>query len=338
LVIDSLHFQGVTMIGITGSAEVAGATPNGWRRLLALSPATVDFDRRGFRTRSTSTRGTLEAAAGAFVIGFNRTLAVPAGHVPDLAELPQHRRGFAVEGAAMAAALLDLVTPGRGRRLPAVEERYGERYVYLIQVGTGWAMAMLRRRRLGPLGGRYPLLRWLAYDGMGFCRAYFASPRGLRRWFRHSTAPCAATCAIQYQGFGRSLWFRECADPDAVAGQVARLPAQHIADAWSGVGLAASYALGIGAGGYERLRTLAGDHGAALAQGAAFAAEAWRRSGHLPPRAGMAIRTLTGIEPAEAADWTWRARQGVDGAGASAEDYYRWRARIQQYAAEATYR
>jgi enediyne biosynthesis protein E3 len=322
------------MISIGGYKAAAGGMPYGWRRLLALTPATVDFDRRGFRTTSVAARATLEAAAGAFVVGFNRTLAMPGAGVPELADLPEHRRGFAVEGAAMAAAMLDLVAL-RQRRLPALHERYGGRYTYLIHVGTGWAMAVLGRRRLGRLGVHAPLLRWLAYDGRGFCRSFFASPRGLRRWFTHPAGACAPTCAIQYQGFGRSLWFRECADPGAVAGQIRRLPPQHAADAWSGVGLAASYALALDTSGYERLRAYAGDHGAALAQGAAFAAEAWRRCGHVPAGAEVAVRTLADVDTAEAAEWTWRARDGLRGTGA--EEYHRWRVRIQQYAAEMTY-
>ena len=308
---------------------------SGWRRLLELRPGLVDFDRRGFRTASPGTRQVLEAAAGAFLTGFNLELAGPAGQAPDLAGLPAHRRGFAAEGAAMAAALLDLLNPAGGRRLAALNRVHADRHVYLIQVGVGWAMAALRRRRLGRLGADLPLLRWLAYDGMGFCQAFFASPRRLRRWIRHPAGGCSATCDIRYQGLGRSLWFRECGDPDGLARHIAGLPPRHHGDAWSGVALAACFAGGVEPGAYQHLSEIAGRHRPAIAQGAAFAAEAWRCSGHPPPHARAGVAALAGVDLAEAAQWTVTARHGLDRAGAGAADYRRWRLRIQQAAAGA---
>jgi hypothetical protein len=326
------------MIEISGSPLTRHREPGGLRRLLALKPSLVDFDRRGFRTTSRSTREVLEAAAGAFLTGYNRELAGPASHAPDLSDLPEHRRGFAAEGAAMAAALLDLLNPAGGKRLDSVNRAHRDRHVYLIQVGVGWAMAKLRRRRLGRLGADLPLLSWLAYDGMGFCQAYFASPGRLRRWAGHPTRPCPATCDIRYQGLGRSLWFHECGDPDGVADFIDILPPRHHGDAWSGAALAASYAGGASPAAYRRLRERSGDQLGALAQGAAFAAEAWRRSGHTPPHARTAVEILAGTDLEDAADWTVRGRRGLDHPGADAGDYRRWRLRIQQEAVELTYR
>ena len=154
------------------------------RLLLLLSPAVVDFDRRGFRSGPFETRAALEAAASAFVAGFNAELAMPPGVAAVLEDLPEHRRGFGAEGAGMAAGLLDLLNPVRGRRLATLRAAHDARYAYLIYVGVGWAMAKLRRRRLGSLLRDAPLLRWLAYDGMGFCQAFFAGPRQLQRWVR----------------------------------------------------------------------------------------------------------------------------------------------------------
>lgn len=317
---------------IETSGQAPTRLPTGWRRLLALPPTMVDFDRRGFRTTSAATRAVLEAAAGAFLAGFHLELAGPPDRAPDLSGVPEHRRGFAAEGAAMAAALLDLMNPTGGRRLATLHRAYHEKYAYLLYVGGGWAMAKLRRRRLGRLGRQEPLLRWLAYDGMGFCQAFFASSRRVRRWYAHPAKPCPARCDIRYQGLGRSLWFRECGDPAALASQIAALPAHHHGDAWSGVALAASYAGGVPPEAYARLRELAGDQRAAAAQGAAFAAEAWRRCGHVPPPARTAVETLTGVAMAQAAQWTWQARRGLDRADAGASDYRRWRLRVQRLA------
>jgi hypothetical protein len=306
--------------------------PAGWRRLLALRPSMVDFERRGFRTEPAGTRRVLESAGRAFLDGFNLELATPVGRAPDLSHLEAHHRGFAAEGAAMAAALLDALNPRHGSRFAVLSRAHHERHAYLLHVGAGWAMAKLRRRRLGRLGADEPLLRWLAYDGMGFCQAFFANERRMHRWNTHP-GRCDATCDIRYQGLGRSLWFRECGEPERLAARVKALPTRHRADTWSGVALAASYAAGTDEAVYERLRDASGSHRAAVAQGAAFAAEAWRRSGFTPPSADLAVGVLAGAPTDTAAAWTWRARQGLDTPHADATAYRIWRIRVQHEAA-----
>jgi hypothetical protein len=298
--------------------------------MFTLPPTMADFDQRGFRTVSAAAREVLEAAARSFLAGFNAELGVRAAHAPDLDGVHPDRRGFAVEGAAMAATMLD--TPRRrAARTMAVRDRYGDRYVYLIHVGNGWAMAKMRRRRIGRIGADEPLLRWLAYDGMGFCHGFFAER--LDRFRRHRDS-CPATCDIRYQGIGRSLWFRGCADPEAVSRLVAGMPRRHHGDLWSGVGLAAAYAGAARPETYRDLRDVAGRHGTALAQGAAFAAEAWRLCGHLPEHARAAVPLLTGAPPEAAADWTRAARSDLTGDRLDAADYRTWRRRVQQAAAE----
>jgi enediyne biosynthesis protein E3 len=306
--------------------------PVGWRRCLALHRSLVDFEARGFRTEPAATRAALQGVAEAFLDGYNAQLATAAGRAPDLHSFPEHLRGLAAEGAAMAAVLLDSLNPLRGRRFDALLDAHQDRYAYLLYVGGGWAMAKLHRTRLRRLGARAPLLRWLAYDGMGFCHAFFAGRDGLRRWNAHP-ATCPATCDIRYQGFGRSIWFRDCGDPQAVARRVAGLPERHHGDAWSGVGLAATYAGGVDEATYPLLLRLSGPHAPAVAQGAAFGAEAWRLCGYTPPHAHKAVPALTGVPAQRAAQWTWDARRGLDRPCADAPDYRQWRLRVQRHAA-----
>jgi hypothetical protein len=307
----------------------------GWRRVMALRPTMVDFERRRFRTTPATTRQTLEGSAGAFLTGFNLELDTAPGTAPDLSHLPAARQGFAAEGAAMAATMLDMLNPRTGRRLATLRQAYDEWFVYLIQVGTGWALAKLRRPGPVAASADEPLLRWLAYDGMGFCQAFFASEKKFARWYDHPAGACPATCDIRYQGLGRSLWFRECADPDALAARVRLLPPAHRGDTWSGIGLAASYAGGCDPAAYSRLREVAHAYQPSLAQGAAFAAEAWRRHGTPPPHAHQAVEVLTGVPLSRAAGWTWAAREGLDRPDADATGYRRWRERVQEEAAAA---
>ena len=307
------------------------AQPAGWRRALALAPGMVDFAERGFRTTPAATRSTLETAAGAFLAGFNAELAGPAGRHTDLGPVPAQRRGFAAEGAAMAAALLDALTPVGPRRLATLRADYDDRYAYLVHVGVGWSLAKLHRGRLPRSTADAPLLRWLAYDGLGFCQAFFASPRRFARWNTHP-ASCPPTCDIRYQGLGRSLWFRACGDPDTLAGFVAALPARHRGDTWSGIALAATYAGGVERDVLTRLADVSGPHRAAAAQGAAFAAEAWRLSGFIPPHARLSVAELANATVEDAAGWTWQARQGLDRPDADATDYRQWRLAVQRHA------
>jgi hypothetical protein len=231
----------------------------------------------------------------------------------------------------MAATMLDAARITGARRTAALHAAYGDRYAYLLHVGSGWALAKLRRRRLGRIGAGAPLLRWLAYDGRGFCAAFFAGPAAFDRWRTHPRR-CSAVCEIEYQGLGRSLWFRACGDPDRLAALVATMPAHHHGDVWSGIALAAVYAGGVEPATYRRLAELAAGHRAAAAQGAAFGAEAWRLSGAAPGHAETAVRLLTGTTPAIAADWTWIARRALTGPDRDAGDYREWRLRVQRLA------
>ncbi|HKT00045.1 MAG TPA: DUF1702 family protein, partial [Rugosimonospora sp.] len=260
--------------------------------------------------------------------------ASPAAAPPDLAPLAPQRRGFAAEGAAMAAALLDAVNPIGTRRLARLRAGYDERFAYLVHVGVGWAMAKLHRHALPRATRDAPLLRWLAYDGMGFCQAFFATPRRFARWSAHP-ASCPPTCDIRYQGLGRSLWFRACADPDTLAAHVAALPPRHHDDVWSGIGLAATYAGGVDPETFARLTEVTGAHRAAAAQGAAFGAEAWRLCGFAPAHAHICVAALANVSLEDAAAWTWQARRGLDGPDADATHYRRWRLAVQREAETA---
>jgi hypothetical protein len=314
------------------TTHTATTAPRGWRRALHQSYTLADFDVRGFDAAPGPARTRLEAAARTFLRGFNEALAGPATAPPDFAAYPGDLRGFAVEGAAMQAALLDVLLPG-SRRLPALLDTHATRHVYLIYVGVGWAMAKLHRPRFGRLRTAHPLLRWLAYDGWGFSDGFFARPRRLARINAHP-GRCTPVCAIRYQGFGRSLWFRECADPDAVAASIARLPREHHGDAWAGAGLAVGYGCGVDAGVAQRLLASAGPaHRADLGQGAAFAAGAWVRAGDVPAPSAPVIEVLTGVPADTAAAWSFDATAGLEDPDAGPAEYARWRRRIRDLVA-----
>jgi len=278
-------------------------------RLLRQDLAEVDFGLRRFRLRGGPARARLEDSGRAFLEGFNEAVSRRPGDglAGALETIPEEFRGFSYEGAGMACALLDLLTVSGGRRLRSLLAGPGQQYPHLIHVGVGWAFARLRLRPWRALSAGDPMLRWLAWDGFGFHQGFFASDRVVGAQGVESRL-AAVPSAIRDQGLGRSLWFHECADPEAVALRLREFPEARRADLWSGIGLAATYAGGATDDELHALAAAAGPFHAHLAQGSAFAAAARQRSGlALPEHCQSAARILTGASADTAAGWTDRA-------------------------------
>lgn len=299
-------------------------------RLMILHDRMADFAVRGFAMHRPESRRLLERHARSFLHGFNTSVTAPsAGDAREVLsgdDANAEDRGFAFEGAAMACALFDTLSVSGGRRLHELLDGAGTGYPHLIHVGAGWALARVRlpgafaRLRLDPL------LRWLALDGWGFSRGFFGGRRMLRRVTTRSRALSPAG-QIRCQGLGRSLWFIESADPERIITTIGAAHSGRRAHLWSGIGLAAAYAGGATDAELGTLLHACGPYRAHLAQGAAFAAEARRRSGLIPVHTRSAVRTLAGVPAEEAADWTHRAAARLRGDG-SIGDYLAWRTGI----------
>jgi hypothetical protein len=298
-------------------------------RLLGISTAEASFERRGFALGTPDSRRRLEQIGQTFVHGYRAALADRDVERLErvLGRVDEELEGFGYEGAGMALALLDGLAPWRRSRVAELLAGPGSRHVYMVHVGTGWALARLRRRpRAAP--SLDPLLRWLALDGAGFHEGYFHHARRIgRRELPRGFRGYAARAFDQ--GLGRSLWFVHAAEPLPVAASIGRFEPRRQADLWSGAALAAAYA---GAADAERIRLLAAAGRAFaphLAQGAAFAATARQRAGNPAAHTGLACRLLAGVTASEAAVVTEAARRdlGPDGAEPA---YERWRGRVRR--------
>lgn len=278
------------------------------RRLLTPDVAECSLARRGFVRKDADAQRALETVGAMFLRGYAH--AVESADMAEararLAEVPDPWRGFAYEGAGMGAAVLDGLAPRRVSRVARLLEGEGDRHVYLVYVGIGWAMARLPRLRWPAPDRLDPLLRGLVLDGWGFHQAYFHTHR-----YVHEQAPPPslrwpgdATAAFNRhpidQGIGRALWFVGGTDVQRVAGLVERFAPQRRADLWAGVGLAATYAGAADAGELTALCTLAGRHAPQLAQASAFAADARVRAGLVQPHTGVATAVFCGTTPAAA--------------------------------------
>lgn len=305
------------------------------REKLIIRPESLDYARRGYRPGRDAVRAVLGPHARAFLGGYNAVITAgrPAQALRDMT-IPAGERGFAVEGAAMATVLLDLLSVARGRRTRQLLEMEGERYRHLIHFGAGFAFGRLRWRGWMGLGALDPMLRWLAFDGTGFSVAALGDDQQVRALAEHRFR-CDTRCHVRHQGTGRALWFIESAEPARIAERISTFPAHHHGDLWSGVAFAATLAGGGTPADVDLLTGLAGADWPHLAQGAAFAAEVCRQAGHSQDSAESVVRTLTGVPLAEAAAWSVEARDSVRTPDATVEQHQSWRSGIRTLATSA---
>jgi hypothetical protein len=237
-------------------------------------------------------------------------------------------RGFAYEGAGMALALLDRLTPWNRGRLRAFLDGPGDRHAYMVHVGAGWALARHGRRVDRTLAELDPLLGWLVVDGYGFHEGYFHSDRFIDRQEPPQRLDGYARRVFD-QGLGRCIWFVDGADTVRIPERIGRFEPSRRADLWSGVGLACAYAGGADREGVESLAIASGPYRPCVAQGAAFAAKARQRAGNPSDQTELACRVLCGVPAQRAAEWTDVAL--VDLTDSEAEPRFEiWRRRIQE--------
>jgi enediyne biosynthesis protein E3 len=310
-----------------------------------LPPAVVDFAGHRHRRGELTSRLLLQTRAFAFVEGYElRRRAGRTGIHEELARIGPENRGFAYEGAALAAALADLVVPcrarrrdgpgGRDSRLGNLLDGPGSGFVHLIHVGAGWSAAVLPWRVVHRRLSLDPLLRWLALDGGGFARGFFGGPRWIRRLADRPDREDSAQAVLR-QGVGRSLWFVECGDVAGIRRQIERFPPGLRPELWAGVGLAVCYAGGCSDRQFEHLQALDGKERAALAQGAAFAAEAGRTAGHIPAHTEVAVAALAGVPAHTAANWARDSHDLARGLGPEVDSYRWWQREIRRRATAA---
>jgi hypothetical protein len=209
-------------------------------------------------------------------------------------------QAFAYEGAGLGLALLDAAMPWRRHRLRDFIAGAGSHQTYMLHTGAGWVLGRLPVPRRWFLSGLDPVLRWLAFDGLGFHEAFFH-----RRRIVESAQPPRRISVFALRSFdtgvGRRLWLVPRPDVSHVAPLVAAFsPARH-GDLWTGVGEACSMAGGRDAAAIEEIRGAAGPYAPHLALGASFAAEARARSGTSSPYTDLACRLLCRMDTATAA-------------------------------------
>jgi enediyne biosynthesis protein E3 len=299
------------------------------RQLLRLSLDEASFKSRGFAASTPTKQATLEGIGRTFIGGYNAALT--ATKVEDIVQyirdISSTERGFAVEGAAMGAAVSDAL-PFRRSLLPACIEAFEHDFTYLAHVGAGWSLARMPWRRTQIIALLDPIHCWLAYDGLGFHDTYFKHRRVFAGWRRESSGYRARAYD---QGVGRALWFVTGGSIEAVILVISKLPEIRQNDLWSGLGLAMAYAGPISSDEIIRAFQSAGLNGIHFAQGIAFACEARLLARHVPPHTELAARTIWGDDAEMVSELVREARNRLPETDGDFPRYELWR----QYVASA---
>jgi enediyne biosynthesis protein E3 len=292
---------------------------------LTIRPEEASFAVRGFEVPDPELCRKLEGILESFIAGYN--LSVRTEDPVELADrlhrkFDQHHVGFAFEGVGLYLAILDLMIPGRSDRLAQFLTGAGRDHDYIVAVGAGFAIARL------PFGlrnmNRYlktldPLIAWCLPDGYGFHQGFFHHTHYVdaAKDPPEELGPFGAR--LFDSGVGRAMWWVKCAQPAGISSAIDRFPESRRAELWSGVGVAAAYAGGVGVNALQSLRELSGPYQADFLSGLPFAARLRQKAGNYSETTELACSVLMGLSTDETADMAEAAaavsRSQVQGKG-----------------------
>lgn len=305
------------------------------KRLFSPDPADVTFAKRGFQSADPTRKAGLEKVGATFLNGFSYGMAGRgiAEIENSLETVERSMRGFAYEGCTMALTIRDALRPAGRRWVRDFLASRGDAHVYMVHIGTGWAMARLPVLRWRAVMPADPLLRWLALDGYGFHQAFFRTSQYVDKHFQ---APLPVWRPVSYanrvvdQGIGRALWFVNGADVQRLAAAIGGFAPARRGDLWSGAALASVYAGGVEVDDLETMARLAGEHRPDAAQGAAFAAKARLRAGLVTPHTELGVKVYCGMPVEQAAAVTDDALKGLPDFADGVPAFELWRQRIRK--------
>lgn len=181
----------------------------------------------------------LARARAAFSQGFQEALHAPPEALHQLLrDEPFQTRGFALEGAAMAATLLDEFDRAPGGMLKALLTDRSTAEQLLCAIGVGWASARLGRNSAwSPPEIHSPYMDAVA-DGYGFHQGFFHPYRFAGRGFPREKGELGKSYDA---GLGRALWFVHLGRVEPIARVIDGMPPDRRMYLWHGIGAACAF-------------------------------------------------------------------------------------------------
>ena len=314
------------------------------KRLLTPPMHATSFATRGFPI-DTSGRRVLEETARYVTMGFE--IAIEQRSVEAVGErlelLESQFRGLGYEGAGMALAIRDALSPRPGTR--RLDDFYGvggpgAHQIFMGYIGIGFALSYLPHmlwRRAFPDQSRLPespAVKWMILDGFGFHEAYFKTDKWVHQQYQPPSLPWPGphdyVLRVVDQGIGRAMWFVNGGDVDRLTAMIRDFAPHRASDLWSGAALAATYAGGVGEEELISFAKNSWEYRAEVAQGAVFAIKQRVLSELCTPHTELASQIFCGRSAEAAADLTEPARANLP-EGSSTPAYEIFRQRIQSH-------
>ena len=181
----------------------------------------------------------LSDARAAFSQGFREALSVSPEELPQiLQDEPFQRRGFALEGAAMALVLMDEFSATPRSLLEALLSGRSAGEHILGAIGVGWASARLGKSSDWLPSGLLPRYMHAVADGYGFHQGFFHAHRFTGRGFPVGKGELSTPYDI---GLGRALWFVHSGRVEPIVHIIGRMPLERRKQVWRGVGVAGAF-------------------------------------------------------------------------------------------------
>lgn len=178
-------------------------------------------------------------ARAAFLQGFHDALNASPEVLPQLLrDEPAQRRGFALEGAAMALTLIDEFSPAPQKWLKDFLNGRSAGEHILSAIGVGWASARLGKPLDWLPTALHPRYKRSVADGYGFHHGFFHPHRFTNGRFPTGKGELSTSYDI---GLGRALWFIHIGNVAPILHTIRKFSPDRHEFLWRGVGTACAF-------------------------------------------------------------------------------------------------
>ena len=187
----------------------------------------------------TEIRGCIARAKSAFIQGYQKAMKETAQALPSLFNSePYQKKGFMIEGAAMALTLKGAFKKNDYEDLQALLDGKTTVELILCAIGIGWAGARLNKNidwMPDSLGQEYANA---VLDGYGFCHGNSKSHKAYKKI---SEQDLSEINPDYFTGIGRSLWFKYFGNSAVISKKIQEWPEVMHKNIWLGVGTACAF-------------------------------------------------------------------------------------------------